>query len=102
MTGFSAPWRRKNSICRAARICKRFPRQGANADPDATMSRLLILVGLLFLAAGLLWPWLSKLPFGRLPGDISIERENFGFYFPLTTSILLSLLLTLLFWLWRK
>jgi len=66
------------------------------------MSRLLILVGLLFLAAGLLWPWLSKLPFGRLPGDISIERENFGFYFPLTTSILLSLLLTLLFWLWRK
>jgi len=102
MTGFSAPWRRENSICRAARICKRFPRQGANADPDATMSRLPILVGLLFIAAGLLWPWLSKLPFGRLPGDISIERENFGFYFPLTTSILLSLLLTLLFWLWRK
>jgi hypothetical protein len=66
------------------------------------MSRLLIIIGLLFLAAGLLWPWLSKLPFGRLPGDISIERENFGFYFPLTTSILLSLLLTLLFWLWRK
>jgi hypothetical protein len=66
------------------------------------MSRLLIIIGLLFIAAGLLWPWLSKLPFGRLPGDISIERENFGFYFPLTTSILLSLLLTLLFWLWRK
>jgi hypothetical protein len=66
------------------------------------MSRLLIIIGLLFIAAGLLWPWLSKLPFGRLPGDISIERENFSFYFPLTTSILLSLLLTLLFWLWRK
>jgi hypothetical protein len=66
------------------------------------MARVLIIIGLLFLAAGLLWPWLSKLPFGRLPGDISIERENFGFYFPLTTSILLSLLLTLLFWLWRK
>ena len=66
------------------------------------MSRLLIIIGFLFIAAGLLWPWLSKLPFGRLPGDISIERENFGFYFPLTTSILLSLLLTLLFWLWRK
>lgn len=51
---------------------------------------------------GLLWPWLTKFPFGRLPGDISIERENFHFYFPLTTSILLSLLLTLIFWWWRK
>lgn len=66
------------------------------------MQRLLIAVGLLLLAAGVLWPWLSKLPFGRLPGDISIQREGFHFYFPLTTSIIVSLLLTLLVWWWRK
>lgn len=66
------------------------------------MQRFLILLGLVLLVAGLAWPWLSRLPFGRLPGDISIERENFSFHFPLTTSILLSLLLTLLLWLWRK
>ncbi|HQY29502.1 MAG TPA: DUF2905 domain-containing protein, partial [Burkholderiaceae bacterium] len=62
----------------------------------------LIAVGLLLLAAGLLWPWLSKFPFGRLPGDLSIQREGFNFYFPLTTSIIVSLVLTLLVWWWRK
>lgn len=67
-----------------------------------TMQRLLIAIGLLLLVAGLLWPWLSKLPFGRLPGDIAIEREGFRFYFPLTTSIVVSLLLSLLVWWWRK
>ncbi|MFN3884589.1 MAG: DUF2905 domain-containing protein [Rhodocyclaceae bacterium] len=66
------------------------------------MQRLLIVLGLVLLLAGLLWPWLTKFPFGRLPGDINIERENFHFYFPLTTSILLSLLLTVIFWWWRK
>ncbi len=66
------------------------------------MQRFLILLGIVLLIAGLAWPWLSRLPFGRLPGDISIERENFSFHFPLTTSILLSLLLTLLLRLWRK
>lgn len=66
------------------------------------MQRLLIAIGLLLLVAGLLWPWLSKLPFGRLPGDIAIEREGFRFYFPLTTSIVVSLLLSLLVWWWRR
>lgn len=66
------------------------------------MQRFLVIVGLVLLVAGLLWPWFSKLPLGRLPGDISIERENFSFHFPLTTSILISLLLTLILWLWRK
>ena len=66
------------------------------------MQRLLILLGLLLLIAGLLWPWLSKLPFGRLPGDISIERENFSFHFPLMTSIIVSLLISLLLGWWRK
>ncbi len=66
------------------------------------MARYLILIGVLFIAAGLLWPWLKNLPLGRLPGDIVIHRENFRFYFPVTTSIVVSLLLTLLLWLFRK
>ncbi len=66
------------------------------------MQRLLIALGILFLAAGLLWPWLSKLPLGRLPGDIAIHREGFSFYFPLMTSIVVSIVLSLLFWWWRK
>ena len=65
-------------------------------------SRLFIGLGLLFLLLGLLWPWLQKLGLGRLPGDIVIERENARFYFPLTSSIIVSLLLSLLIWLWRK
>ena len=66
------------------------------------MQRLLILLGLLLLVVGLAWPWLSKLPFGRLPGDITIERENFSFYFPLTTGLLVSILLSLLLWRWSR
>jgi hypothetical protein len=67
------------------------------------MQRLLIAVGLVLVAAGLLWPWLAKIPWGRLPGDVSVERPGFGFYFPLTTSIVVSIVLSLvLWWLWRK
>ncbi len=66
------------------------------------MQRLLILLGLLLLLVGLAWPWLSKLPLGRLPGDITIERENFSFYFPLTTGLLVSALLSLLLWWWSR
>jgi hypothetical protein len=51
---------------------------------------------------GLLWPWLSKLPLGRLPGDIVVEREGFRFYLPLTTGILLSLIVSLVIWLFRR
>ena len=66
------------------------------------MQRLLILLGLLLLLMGLAWPCLSKLPLGRLPGDITIERENFSFYFPLTTGLLVSVLLSLLLWWWSR
>ncbi|MDT7928332.1 DUF2905 domain-containing protein [Tepidimonas sp.] len=66
------------------------------------MQRFLIATGALLLLAGLLWPWLSKLPWGRLPGDIAIEREGFSFYFPLGTSLLVSALLSLLLWWWRR
>ena len=66
------------------------------------MSRTLIIIGALVLLAGLVWPWLSKLGLGRLPGDIVVERGDFRFYFPITTSILVSLVLTLIFWLLKK
>jgi hypothetical protein len=67
------------------------------------MQRLLIVLGLLLVVAGLLWPWLSRLPWGRLPGDISIVREGFSFHFPLMTSLLVSAGVSLLlWWLWRK
>jgi hypothetical protein len=63
------------------------------------MSRFLITLGLVLVAAGLLWPVLQKLGLGRLPGDIVIERENFRLYFPLGTSIVISLALTAILWL---
>lgn len=66
------------------------------------MSRTLIVIGLCIVLIGLLWPWLSKLPLGQLPGDIAIRRENFSFYFPLTTMILLSLLISGLLWLLNR
>jgi hypothetical protein len=66
------------------------------------MTRLLITLGVVLIIAGLAWPWLSKLGLGRLPGDIVIERENFRFFFPITTMILISLALSLIFWLFRK
>jgi len=63
------------------------------------MARFLIVLGLVILVVGLLWPYLSKLGLGRLPGDIVIERENITFYFPLVTCLLLSLFLSLILWL---
>ncbi|MBB5349356.1 DUF2905 domain-containing protein [Desulfoprunum benzoelyticum] len=66
------------------------------------MGRTLVLLGMVLVAVGLAWPWLQKLPFGRLPGDIFIKREGFQFFFPVTTSILISIILTLIFWLFRK
>ncbi|MFN3830003.1 MAG: DUF2905 domain-containing protein [Tepidimonas ignava] len=66
------------------------------------MQRFLIVLGTLLLLAGLLWPWLSRLPWGRLPGDIAIEREGFSFYLPLGTSLVVSVLLSLLLWWWRR
>lgn len=66
------------------------------------MTRLLITLGVILIIAGLVWPWLTKFGLGRLPGDIVIERENFRFYFPITTMIVVSLALSLIFWLFRK
>jgi hypothetical protein len=62
------------------------------------MARFLIVLGLAILVAGLLWPYLSRIGLGRLPGDIVIERENVTFYFPLMTCLLASVLFSLIFW----
>ena len=64
--------------------------------------RFFIILGIIFLAIGLLWPVIQKLGLGRLPGDIVYESENVKFYFPIVTSIIVSLILSLLFWFFRK
>ena len=64
------------------------------------MGKLLLIVGLVISGIGLLV--MLGVPFGRLPGDFAVKRGNFAFYFPLTTSIILSILLTLLFALFRR
>ena len=66
------------------------------------MQKILIILGLALVLVGLLWPWLGSLPLGRLPGDIVVERENYRIYLPITTMILASLLLSLVFWLFRN
>lgn len=66
------------------------------------MQRTLITLGVALIIAGLLWPWLGKLPLGRLPGDIALRREQFSLFVPITSMVLLSLLLSLLFWLFRR
>ncbi|MDB5608175.1 MAG: hypothetical protein JWP25_5075 [Bradyrhizobium sp.] len=62
------------------------------------MARFLIVLGLVLLVVGLLWPYLGRIWLGRLPGDIVIERENVTFYFPLMTCLLLSVVFSLVFW----
>lgn len=66
------------------------------------MQRSLIVLGLLIALVGLAWPWVSKLPFGRLPGDIIIDRPGFRFFFPLTTMIIVSVVISLILMLLRK
>ncbi|HET8584393.1 MAG TPA: DUF2905 domain-containing protein [Casimicrobiaceae bacterium] len=66
------------------------------------MQRLLIVVGLLILVVGIAWPWIARLGLGRLPGDINVERDGWSFHFPIVTSIVISLVLTFLLWLFRK
>ena len=67
-----------------------------------SVQQVLIAFGLVLGALGILWPFISKLGLGSLPGDIIIERENFRFYLPLTTSLLISLVLSLVYWLFHK
>lgn len=73
-------------------------------DPTRALGKLLLGVGLLLVVLGLLLQFGSKLPFrlGRLPGDIVVKRDSFTFYFPLATSVILSLVLTLVLSILRR
>jgi hypothetical protein len=66
------------------------------------MSRTLIFLGLVLVAVGVLWPWLAKLGIGQLPGDILIKKDNFVFYAPLTSGLLVSVVLSGIFWLFSR
>lgn len=66
------------------------------------MAKWLITLGVVLIGLGLLWPLVSKLGLGNLPGDIRIERKGFSFYLPLTSSIIVSLVVTLLLWIFRR
>lgn len=67
------------------------------------LGKSLIIIGILLVALGLLFSIGSKIPWlGRLPGDIYIQRGNFTFYFPLATSIVISLIITLVLYLFRR
>ena len=65
------------------------------------MSRVLI-ISLAIAAIGAAWPWVTRLGLGRLPGDIFIQREGFTFYAPITTGILVSVVLSLVLWLFSR
>jgi len=66
------------------------------------MPRTLMIIGAVVILVGIMWPWIARLPLFHLPGDIVIEREGFRFYFPITTGILISLVLSVLFWMLNK
>ena len=72
------------------------------ASKDNAVPRMLIFAGVALIVAGVIWSVAERFGLGRLPGDIAIERENFRFYFPVTTSILISIVLSLLVWLFRR
>ena len=64
--------------------------------------KVLIAAGILILIIGFLWPWIVKLPFGKLPGDIVVDKPNFKFFFPITSMILVSVIISLIIWLIKK
>jgi uncharacterized protein HemY len=66
------------------------------------MARFLIILGVLLVLAGLLWPFLTRLGLGRLPGDIAVRNGDFSFYFPIVTCIIISVVLTLVMWLLNR
>lgn len=70
------------------------------------MGKLLIIIGIILIVAGIIVTYSDRIPFiGRLPGDISIKKDNYNFYFPITTSIILSIVISLILYLinrWRQ
>ena len=77
-------------------------RESGGSAVRCSMQRILIAIGAVVLLAGLLWPWLSKLGLGSLPGDIHIETANGIFFLPITTCVIISIVLSLLIWFIRR
>jgi hypothetical protein len=70
--------------------------------PEVAMNRFLIALGATFIVAGLLWPWLKQMHLFHLPGDIVIDRPGLKFIFPITTMLIVSVVLSLIAWLMRR
>ncbi len=66
------------------------------------MSRALIVIAIILVVMGALWPWLQKTGLGRLPGDVVVEKENFRLYIPITSAIIISVVLSVLLWFFRR
>lgn len=66
------------------------------------MQKTLIIIGVALVIIGLIWPWIGKLPLGRLPGDIIIDKPNLKVFIPVTTMVLISIVISLILWLLRK
>jgi hypothetical protein len=66
------------------------------------MNRLLVGLGAVLVVAGLLWPWLKRIGLFRLPGDIVIDRPGFKFFFPITTMLILSVVISVIAWVMRR
>ena len=66
------------------------------------MGRVLIILGAILVVAGLLWPWLRRMPLFHLPGDIVVDRPGFKFFFPITSMLLISAVVSILSWLFRR
>jgi DUF2905 family protein len=64
-----------------------------------SIPRMLIILGVALILLGVLWPWITRLGFGHLPGDIAIERDGFHLYIPLMTSLIVSIVLSVILWL---
>ena len=76
---------------------------GARRPVDCpAMSRILIVLGVVLILIGLLWPWVRRLPLFKLPGDIVIDRPGFQFFFPITTMLLVSLVISIIAWILRR
>ena len=66
------------------------------------MAKWLITIGVICIALGLMWPLLTKLGLGSLPGDIRMERKDYSFFFPITTCIIVSIVISVLLWIFRR
>lgn len=66
------------------------------------MQKTLIIIGIVIVVIGVLWPWLGKIPLGRLPGDIMINKPSIKVYIPITTMVVISVVISLILWIIRK